>query len=123
MKTQRELLEEHRKQLDEQFVKKYPNGKFTLQNFHGFSLHWCPRRSTGAIKHRGISTTNARTTPENRDGKIIQENHQSCAFGKCYNYDSLEKLLAACQKRNVPEELIAAFKERYLDRAKEGFLK
>lgn len=123
LQTQAELLKEHREQLDRRFVRKYPAGKFCLQNFHGFSLHWCPRRSTGARRYLGVSTA-IRIDYATKVVKGIEHaKSQNNSFGNCYNYDSLDKLLKACVRHNVPGDLVAAFEERYNNRASEGFTK
>lgn len=130
MKTQKQLLTEHRQGLDEKFIRDYPMGKFCIQ-YRGdmgllargndyWALHWCPKRSTGATKYRGISTYFKR----NNNGRAIsQENYQNCCFGKCYNYATVELFLRACRKKQVPTELIKAFMDRYQIRASEGFAK
>jgi len=128
MITQKKFLEFHRGQLDEKFLEKYPNGKFVIQylGHNGemgirqpwFELHWCPRRATSHVRHRGISTS---FNSLRHRGEIAHENYQNCSFGKCNNYDSFEKLLAACERQNVPTELVKAFSERYQTRENEGF--
>lgn len=120
MTTQKELLEAHRKGLDEAYHTKYPNGKFVLQKMvDSISLHWCPRRNTGAVHKRGISVKRLLTGPN--VGSITHHNYQGCSFGKCYNYDTVDKLLTACIRHDFPGELVGAFKERYMNRASEGF--
>jgi hypothetical protein len=133
-KTQRELLETQRKQLDERYVEKYPQGKFCVQ-YRGdmglleqgldfWGLHWSPTRSTGAVKRKGITIYLRKYL--SRETNIISSGiehatYQNCSFGKCNNYDSLEKMIAFCAKRDVPKELVEAFQKRYQDRHLEGF--
>lgn len=117
MQTQRELLEQHRNQLDERFKRKFPAGRFCLQFMAGYlwGIHWCPGRSTGAWKRRGISVI------LQKNNTLRQENHQNCNFGACTIYDSFEKLLKGCKKRKCPDNLVQAFVERFNKRNQEGF--
>jgi hypothetical protein len=135
MTTQKELLEKHREGLDEAFVKQYPNGKFCLQyrllsrdgkDTPWWGLHWCPKRSTSHVRKRGISTESWYCGGLNRDQilsgdwkNIQQENYQNCSFGRTNNYDSLDKLLIACERKGCPKDLVEAFVERYKVRAEE----
>ncbi len=117
MPTQKELLETHREGLDAKFREKYPNGRFALQRFASFwAIHWVPRRDTSHSRYRGISV---KYTIENK--MVSNANHQNSAFGKCNNYDTVAKVVAAAHRAECPAELIAAFLERYENRAKEGF--
>src|SRR5271170_1961751 len=116
MKTQRELLEEHRKKLDERYLQKYPGGKFVVQFVRNdVSLHWVPKRNTSHTSKRGISAfyalqaVHAGPTQGLAIGQIAHRNFQGCSFGKCNNYDSFEKLLAACERQDVPVELVKEF--------------
>jgi len=127
MRTQKEILTEHRAKLDEKFIQQFPNGKFVIQyrGQHGemgikqpwFELHWSPRRPTSHSRFRGISTS----FNSSRQRGIAHENYQNCSFGKCNSYDTFEKLLAACDRQDVPAELVNAFTERYQARQNEGF--
>ncbi len=133
MPTQKELLEEHRIGLDNEFKQKYPSGRFCLQrrmvgkSFSSniipdqpcsYSLHWAPKRNTSHTKYRGISVAD-----RGMYGAIgiTHEKYQTSSFGNCKNYDTLDKLLNACQKLDVPQILIDAFIDRYNNRAMEGF--
>lgn len=133
MPTQKELLEVHRIGLDEKFKKQYPLGRFCLQRRQidkpftktiqpwkqcSYQLHWAPRRNTSNTKYRGISIAD---TGKYGVAGLTHYNHQNCSFGNCKNYDTLDKLLNACQKLEVPQILIDAFIERYNNRANEGF--
>jgi hypothetical protein len=128
MKTQKQLLTEHRKQLDERYHEKYPQGQFVLQyrGYYGdmgstgndahYNIHWNPTRSTSHCRYKGISVEH-----RTYSGEVVHSDYQNCSFGKCNSYDTLDKLLAACAKRNIPTELVDAFVERYNNREKEGF--
>ena len=126
MKTQKQLLEAHRLQLDERFLAKYPNGQFVLQ-YRGdmglaergeayFVISWNPKRSTSHVRYKGISVKH---NPKSQTlTHCITQNN---SFGRCNNYDTLEKLLAACERKDVPTLLVEGFVERYNDRQNEGF--
>ena len=108
--TIKEFIEENRKTLDEKFAKKYPNGKFAIQVFNGKnSLHWVPKRNTAWLSVKGISNTE-------ENGIIIDRFYQNSSFGKVYNYDNLESLLAKAKKLGFSNELINRFAERYQKR-------
>ena len=114
--TQKELLEAHRAILNEKFRIKYPNGRFCIQYRDDMGLketgkaywliHWEFKRPTSHDRFRSISTSF-------QGGKITQSDFRNSSFGKCSNYDSIEKLLAACERRNVPDELVLSFERRF----------
>lgn len=115
MKTQRELLEEHRKELDRAWRARYPNGQFVLQQWDRrlggpwIALHWNPKRNTSHVKYRGVSVRQYRG-----EESIIVESYQNNSFGKVRNYDSMEKLLAAATRANASAELITKFLAEHL---------
>lgn len=131
--TQASLLATHRESLNDRWRKKYPSGQFSLQfrgegNDCGAScepvrrtgirhpfMHWQPRRPTSRAIPYGVSV-------ELKNGSTIANHeYKHSSFGKCYNFDSLEKLISACRKQNVPRILTDAFVSRYSNRASEGF--
>jgi hypothetical protein len=126
MKTQKQLIEAQRKQLDERFHAKYPNGQFVLQyrfdmglkarGEDHYNIHWHPRRSTSHCRYKGISVQQ-----NTKSNTVSHHDYQNNSFGRCNSYDSLDKLCAACIKKDVPEGLIGAFVLRYERRAAEGF--
>jgi hypothetical protein len=118
MKTQQQLLTEHRKQLDEAFAAKYPNGKFCLQRFdraNFVAIHWAPRRNTSHTSFKGISVK------LDNNGAMSNHDYQRSSFGRCNYYDTFEKMLASAKRLGFDEKLIAMFVERYQNRASEGF--
>jgi hypothetical protein len=120
-KTQQQLLDEHRAELDAEYQAKYPQGQFVLQLRRSgeVGLYWNPRRNTSHTRYRGIGT-NSRKLYEYTDS-INQVNYQNCSFDTCRRYKTLNKLVEAAKRAGVNEELIAAFAERYNNRASEGF--
>ncbi len=138
MRTQAELLEEHRQGLDEKFHQDYPLGKFCVQKRlddgwdapysygnNSVALHWCPKRSTSHTRKKGISIyLYVKSHPAVLSGRFPQlkhENYQNSSFGNTYNYKDLDKFLSAAKKKDIPEELIEAFLTRYNKRSEEGF--
>lgn len=119
MKTQKELLGEHRAGLDAQFKAKYPQGKFTVYRGGYYALYWSPRRNTSHAKYRGIGFETRKVYSTEKG--VFPVSHQNNSFGKCNNYDSLDKMVAAARGFGIGEDLIEAFVARYNDRAKEGF--
>jgi hypothetical protein len=117
--SQKELLEAHRTQLDAKFRAKFPNGRFCLQyrndalaTHYGepyYLIHWEYKRPTSHDRFRGISVCRRANNLE-----IEHNPFRNNSFGKCNNYDTLEKLFTACERRNVPAELVNAFEKDYL---------
>lgn len=106
MITQKQLLEQHRKELDFRYTKRYPMGRFCLQFFNGMiGLHWAPKRNTSHKIFKGISI-------EFNGVKYMDFSiglYQRSSFGKCYNFDSLEELVRAAQRHCVREDLTEKF--------------
>ena len=123
MTTQKELLAEHRKELDANYRKRYPNGRFTLQRMPNYiALHWCPQRNTSHVAKKSVSVVYYTTTEYGHSvGTLQNDTFQRSSFGKCYNYDTVNKLLFACKRYEFPEKLVSSFKDRYKNRASEGF--
>jgi hypothetical protein len=129
MKTQKQLLTEHREQLDKRFHEKYPGGKFCLQYRNDrlalhygksyYMMHWEPRRPTSHNRYRGISV--GYDTSLRPEYHLHHSYYRNNSFGRCNDYDTIGKLLAACKRKDVPVVLIEAFTKRYIDRASEGF--
>jgi hypothetical protein len=111
MKTQKQLLEESRIQLDAAWNTKYPNGQFCLQllkqGWRGLTenkwgIHWLPSRPTSHAVPLGVSVV----MPE---GKEVSINGYRGVSNGCTNYSSLPDLLKAAKRRKVPEKMIEAF--------------
>ena len=135
MKTQKQLLTEHREQLDNKFQRDYPNGRFSLQHrardlgkdfwhhdYDFWGLHWVNRRPTSHASPRGISTEmppNGAADVKCKD--IVQETYRGSSFGRSYNYTTLDDLLTGCERLKVPQDLVEAFVIRFGLRKSEGF--
>lgn len=125
MKTQKELLEKHRAELDAKFRAKYPKGKFCLEQTEAwlsyratFGLYWEPRRPTSHSRYKGIAVKIS--LPDNVQHSNFA-NMAVCGPFKRNDYDTLEKLLTRCKKVGVPKQLVDAFVKRYNARQSEGF--
>lgn len=114
MISQREYIEKHQKYLDEEFVKKYPDGMFTIQqrgkcvniyvNFkRRDSCHSCLYPSAFGIEEANL----------NSFGFI---NNQNNSFGKVTYYKSLDRFLIACKKYLVKRKAIEMFLLYYNDK-------
>ena len=122
MKTQKELITEHRKLLNEQFHKKYPNGKFTIQRWHGvLGIHWVNERNTSHTKCHGIGvetipkqSINPYGKVDPTDERVCRLTFQPCSFGKCTIYDSKDKMERSAKRLGVPDYLVEAF-NRYFE--------
>ncbi len=111
MKTQKQLLEEHRKLLDDKFHRDYPNGQFVLQFNHYTALHLNLRRRTSHCSYKGIGVI-TRKPYDRIDTGIYDNPYQNSSFGKVYYYKTIDALVKGAQKKDVPQALINAFVEK-----------
>lgn len=119
-KTQTELLTEHRAELDAEYLERWPQGQFVVQRYNShLGLYWNPRRNTSHTRYKGIGIENRQRYGAEEGAFPV--NHQNCCFGKCTYYATFDKLVAGAIRLGIPEEMIAAFTERYQNRASEGF--
>lgn len=100
------------------FETKYPEGKFTLQRYHGHAIYWNYRNATTNLRFRGIGAelTNYKQSPDYNKIKIV--NHQNNSFGNCTYYNSLEKMRKGAVKLGFPNELVNTFVENYTSNVK-----
>lgn len=109
--TLKEYAEENAKVLDAKFRERYPNGKFAVQVYGNYYLHWVPKRNTSQTTHIGISNVYREDSKQ-----IVDEYYQHSSFGKVYLYKTLDAAIKKAHKLNFPEELIQRFVERYNNR-------
>lgn len=111
MTTQRELIEAHRKQMDADFYKKYPNGQFVVQVWDNqIYIHYNPRRRTSHTTPSGL--TMCYHVDESHS---TFETHQNSAWGICYKFDNITKALRHAEKLGVPTQLINSYSEKWFD--------
>jgi len=122
MKTQKELIREHRQGLDKRFVEKYPNGLFTVQLRYGkygydkktgsiatiYGIHYNVKRRTSWCSYRGISVEF-----DKRKDTIHVETSQNNSFGYCYHADSFDKCIALATKHNLPAIIVNEFQKAF----------
>lgn len=110
--TQKELREAKQRALDKDFIRKYPDGSFTIQIFdvkdkRSSELHWSIRRNTSRVKRCGISISMSKET-----GRLYFSDYQNCSFGKVKIFKSLEEMVNQATKWGVPEKMINEFVSR-----------
>ena len=121
MISQTEYRKKHQKYLDDEFVKKYPNGQFTIQRIDRYVniyVNFKRRTSSGSYLYPfgfGIEEANS-----NIFGFI---NNQNNSFGKCTYYKSLDRFLIACEKYLVKRKAIESFLIYYNERNNPKFVK
>ena len=95
------------------FQTKYPEGKFTLQRYHGFGVYWNYKNATSNRRFEGIGVelTNYERSPDCNKIKVV--NYQNNSFGNCTHYDSLDKMKKAAIRLNFPQKLIDSFIFQY----------
>lgn len=131
-KHKRELIELKQRQeeeIDQQFRDQYPEGLFLIQRYtersyssgrdvkatQCYGLHWSSCR-------RGSYSRTARylSTIYNTDTDTIkQANTRSSNRGKTTQYASLDRMIAAAGRFELPQVLVDAFVERYNNRVAE----
>jgi hypothetical protein len=120
MKTQKQLLEEHRRELDLKFHERYPNGQFVLQikpegtkrpitktHYTIYGMYWNPkRRTSGGSSARGLSVYYYE-----KDGKVTIEvgEYQNSSFGKCYYYDNFNDFIRSARYKGFPKRVVSTF--------------
>lgn len=114
VKSLRQLAKEKTEYLDKEWEKKYPNGKFTIQETDtAMGICWNRKRSTSWTTYQGLSMEYIK-----RYDSIMVSDFQEC-WGKVKHFDNLEDALNYARKKNFPEKLIYVFKEAYNLKRKE----
>ena len=108
MPTQLELLAQHRAGMDQQFLERYPNGRYSIHIWDGANrifreLTHVTTRPTTNRRPRGV------TVNQTNDRVIRIEQFQNNSFGSNSHYDNLEACIASARRRGFSEELINAF--------------
>ena len=147
MKTQKELIEQQRAELDTEWNKKYHNGQFVIQRRFGkcgmdksgfvsiYGLHWNRRRRNSCSSYYGVSCN---MSVPHTDGYFIDSDivdnkerffnnrpitlhkTQNSSWGRCILSDNMVNCLEKAEKLNFPKKLIDRFKKEYSDRIKLG---
>lgn len=123
-KTYQEIMQECREakqkaeeqrlaSLVDNWHKKYPNGRFVIQDkpWRGkgqFDLFWFNERLQRTSRVSAPWRTDIVVTDQNRSYQ-----YPRCFGKKTKSYDSLEKMIAACQRSHVSEAIVKEFLARY----------
>lgn len=108
MITQKEFIEQHRKHLDNEFVKKHPEGQFVIQqrNSGTINIYVNFKRRAGNTLHCfphsfGIECANEKY--------FYFISHQNNGFDKTVIYKTLDNFLIECRKHLIKENVIKEF--------------
>ena len=118
--THKEFNEKRAKELDEQFIKNYPNGRFTVQLWKDEqSLHYVKKRKTSRIVRCGISIYYGYGIyPDLLKFKkyISEEEYQNNSWGKCYHFNNVNDMVEKARKLGFPVEVIKLFVKRFKEK-------
>lgn len=112
--TIKALVEQEQQRLDKKFEERYPSGRYTIQTIdrnyqrHEMGIYWVTKRKTSHTSYKGIGVK-----CDNRKCGIQACDFQNNSWGRCTHYDSVEGMLEGAKRRNISEEVIKAFVERF----------
>lgn len=108
METQKELLRKHRRNLDEEFRKKYPSGQFVIQSWKAHKgLYWNPNRRTSRSSPAGLGVESSDSDPI----RLWIVRYQNNSWGSVKRFSSIDKFKKEAGKEH--SRLLPFFLEFY----------
>lgn len=106
MKTQAQLIAEHRLELDKEFSRKYPKGDFILEFQKGlYTIFWAKTRATSRTSPKGIGV-HVRTNVLD-----VIDYYSKFMGSRVIHFKTEEDVIKTAKQKQFPEYMIAIFQK------------